>query len=131
MFFHTLHTGEYMPTTGDISQEFENSLKRFTKYLVDLHKLQTFDSVAKAEEEAYERMDVRFEEMDPKEIQIVMLMRQMTEIYARDRQMQITNRNPYEIIIQMDEAAAKNGYFFWCCANGLRYLRSIINLKVD
>src|SRR5512135_361283 len=97
MFSYLLHAGEDMLTTGALSQEFEISLKRFAKYLVDLHKLPTFDSVTKAEEEAHEHIDVGLEEMDPKEIQIVMLMRQMTEIYARDRQMQITGRNPYEI----------------------------------
>lgn len=100
-----------MHATGSISPEFQSSLKSFAKYLVDLSKLPTFGSVTTAEEKAHERLEAGFEEMDTREMQIVMLMQQLTEIYARDRQLQITGRNPYQIIIDMDEAA-KNGHYF-------------------
>lgn len=101
-----------MHATEETSPLFQSSLKRFAKYLVDLHKLPTFGSVAKAEEETHQCLEAGFEEMDIKEMQIVLLMQQMTEIYARDRQLQITGRNPYKIIIKMDEAAIKNGHYF-------------------
>ncbi len=42
--------------------------------------------------------------MDATEPQIVMLMQQVTELYARDRQMQIIDRNPYENLIEIDTA---------------------------
>lgn len=101
-----------MNVTEIPSQQFQNSFKRFSKYLVDLHKLPTFDSVTRAEEEIHERIEDGFEEMNTGEMQIVMLMRQVAEIYARDRQLQITKRNPYEVIVEMDEAEMRNGYSF-------------------
>lgn len=101
-----------MHATGSISPQFQSSLNSFAKYLVDLSKLPTFGSVATAEEEAHERLEAGFEEMDTGEMLIVMLMQQLTEIYARDRQLQITGRNPYQIIIELDEAAMKNGHYF-------------------
>ncbi len=94
------------------SQQLESSFKCFAKFLVDLHKLPTFDAVSRAEKTAHENIETSLEEMDMKEMQIVMLMRQMIELYARDRQMQITGRNPFEVIIEMDEAAVKNGFSF-------------------
>ena len=94
-----------MFNAGVTSPQFHSSFKCFAKYLVDLNTLTTFNSVTTAEEETHKRLEVGFEEMDIKEMQIVILMQQITEIYARDRQMQITGRNPYEIIIEMDEAA--------------------------
>lgn len=101
-----------MHVTGDTSPQFQSSLKSFAKFLVDLNKLPTFGSVTKAEEEAHVRLEIGFEEMNTKEMQIVMLMQQLTEIYARDRQLKITGRNPYETIIEMDEAATKYGHYF-------------------
>jgi hypothetical protein len=98
-----------MHTAEVTSPQFQRSFKIFAKYLVDLSKLPTFNAVTKAEEEANARLEVGFEELDIKERQIVMLMQQMTEIYARDRQMQLTGLNPYEIIIASDAAAMKCG----------------------
>jgi hypothetical protein len=45
-----------------------------------------------------------------KEAQIVMSMHQIVEIYARDRQMQITGRNSFEVIVEMDMAAVENSH---------------------
>ncbi len=97
-----------MHVTDVPSGQFQSSFRCFTKYLVDLHKLTTFDAVSRAEETAHERIGGGQEAMDTTEKQIVMLMQQMTELYARDRQMQITGRNPFEVIIKMDQAAVKN-----------------------
>ena len=101
-----------MHTTEVTTPQFQSALKNFAKYLVDLSKLTTFDSVSKAEEKAHERLGVSFEQMDAKELHIVMQFQQLTEIYARDRQMQLTGRNPYEIITEIDEAATRNGHNF-------------------
>jgi predicted transcriptional regulator len=101
-----------MHATGEISPQFQSSLKNLAQYLVALNNLPSFSSVAKAEEEAHQRLATGFEDMDMKEMQIVTMMHQITEIYARDRQLQITGRNPYETIIEMDEAEMKNGYSF-------------------
>lgn len=99
-----------MHITGVPSQQFESSFKCFAKFLVDLHRLPTFDAVSRAEEAAHERIGSGHEAMDDTEKQIAMLMQQLTEVYARARQMEITGRNPFEVIIEMDEAAVKNGY---------------------
>lgn len=99
-----------MHVTDVPSAQFQSSFRCFTKYLVDLHKLPTFDAVSRAEAAAHECIGGGHEAMDVRETQIVMLMQQMTELYARDRQMQITGRNPFEVIIEMDEAAVKNGH---------------------
>lgn len=101
-----------MQSTGATSQQFENSLKYFAKFLVDLHKLPTLNSVSNAEEKAHDQLEVGFEEMGTKEMQILMLMQQMVEIYSRDRQLQITGRNSYANIVELDEAATNNGYCF-------------------
>lgn len=101
-----------MHTIGDPSPQFQTSLKHFAHYLTCLHRLSTFDSVSKAEEETHQRLEIGFEDMDSKEMQTILMMQQMVELYARDRQMQITGRNPFEIIIEMDEAQTKNGYYF-------------------
>ena len=101
-----------MHITDVPSAQFQSSFRYFAKYLVNLHKLPTFDAVSRAEEAAHERIGDGHEAMDATEMQIVMLMQQMTELYARDRQMQITGRNPFAVIIEMDEAAVKNGHSF-------------------
>ena len=101
-----------MHITGVPSQQFESSFKCFANFLVDLHKLPTFDAVSQAEEAAHERIGGGHEAMNSTETQIVMLMQQITELYARDRQMQITGRNPFEVLVERDEAAVKNGCSF-------------------
>ncbi len=101
-----------MHINGTPSQQLQSSLKLFAQYLAGLHRLPTFGSVSEAEEKAHERLKIGFEEMDGKEMQIILMMQQMVEVYARDRQMQIARRNPFEVIIEMDEAEVKNGYTF-------------------
>lgn len=93
-----------MPATGLPSPQLQSSLKFFAQYLAGLHRLPTFDSVSNAEDEAHKRLKIGFEALDSKEIQLTLMMQQMIEVYARDRQMQITGRNPFEIIIKMDDA---------------------------
>ena len=99
-----------MDTAAGLSVRFERSFKHFARYLVGLHKLTTFDAVSKAEGDAHERIGIGFEEMAEGEKQAVMLMQQFTELYARDRQLQITGRNPYEMLIEMDQAEMKKDY---------------------
>ena len=98
-----------MHTTEVPSQQLQNSLKYFAQYLTSLHRLTTFDSVTQAEQDAHKRLEFGFEELDSREKQITMQMQQMIELYARDRQMQITGRNPYEIIIEQDTAQLDKG----------------------
>jgi hypothetical protein len=109
MIAYALRKGKDMHTAEVTSPQFQSALKSFAKYLVDLSKLTTFDSVSKAEEKTHERLGLGFEEMDTKEMHIVTQFQQLTEIYARDRQMQLTGRNPYEIIIAADASAMKCG----------------------
>lgn len=101
-----------MHTTEVPSQLLQNSLRYFAQYLAGLHRLTTFDSVNKAEKDAHKCLELGFEELDSREKQITLEMQQMIELYARDRQRQITGRNPYEIIIERDKEQIKNGYCF-------------------
>jgi hypothetical protein len=94
-----------MHTTEIPSPQFLDALRSFAKYLVDLNKHLTFENVSAAEAHAHDRLKLGFENMDGKEAQIVMSMHQIVEIYARDRQMKITGRNPFEVIVEMDMAA--------------------------
>jgi hypothetical protein len=99
-----MHTAEIQ------SPQFQDALKSFAKYLVDLNKYLTFENVSKAEAQAHDRLNLGFENMVGKEAQIVMSMHQIVEIYARDRQMQITGRNSFEVIVEMDMAAVENSH---------------------
>lgn len=99
-----------MHTNEIPSPQFQDALKSIAKYLVDLNKHFTFENVSKAEVQAHDRLNLGFENMVGKEAQIVTSMHQIVEIYARDRQMQITGRNPFEVIVEMDMAAMKNSH---------------------
>jgi hypothetical protein len=98
-----------MHTPDILSPQLKSSFKCFAKYLVDLHKLQTFNAVTKSEDEVQRHIATDLAKMDSKEMQIVVLMQQVAEIYARDRQLKITGRNPFEVITEMTEAGMKNG----------------------
>lgn len=96
-----------MHVTDVPSAQFQSSFRCFAKFLVGLHKLPIFNAVSLAEEEAHAHIGDGAEGMDTGERQIVILMQQLAEVYARDRQMQITGRNPFEVIIEMDEAKTR------------------------